>query len=229
MKKERKGLFGRLLEFWKEKIGAEEGDGIGFWNGAEHTENHLAERDDGVSWIGEEKKAFWQGSVERMREEKKQESGIFAQEKDTFFAAAEEETYVPLQTKEERAPKVSLEDAAAERGERKQARRKTSQLLTGEMFREERKEGEEEPQMGRAFLWSMPGEEGENRHTLPITEEVGRETAAMTEEEQEMPQREAVKREEKTAATPLDIEMLMGQITKKLWEERESCGRRLRG
>lgn len=229
MKKERKGLFGRLLEFWKEKIGAEEGDSIGFWNGTEHTENRLAERDDGVSWMGEEKKAFWQESTERMREEKEQESSIFAQEKNAFFAAAEEETYVPLQTKEEKEPRILLEDVTGERGERKQARRRTSQLLTGEMFREEGKEGEEETQMGRAFLWSMPEEEGENRRTLPITEEVGQETAAMAEEEQEMPQREAATREEKTAATPLDIEMLMGQITKKLWEERESCGRRLRG
>lgn len=42
MEKEKKGLFGRLLDFWKEKIGAGETKGIGFWNGARELENRFA-------------------------------------------------------------------------------------------------------------------------------------------------------------------------------------------
>ena len=43
LEKEKKGLFGRMLDFWREKIGMGETDGIGFWNDRENVENHFAE------------------------------------------------------------------------------------------------------------------------------------------------------------------------------------------
>ena len=43
MEKREKGLFGRLLAFWKEKISMSEGGNIGFWHDTETVENHFAE------------------------------------------------------------------------------------------------------------------------------------------------------------------------------------------
>ena len=43
MEKEKKGLFGRLLDFWKEKVGMGETDSIGFWKEAEPLEKHFSE------------------------------------------------------------------------------------------------------------------------------------------------------------------------------------------
>ena len=37
-----------------------------------------------------------------------------------------------------------------------------------------------------------------------------------------------IRKEEAKAEPAVDIEKLMRQMTKMLWEERESCGRRLR-
>ena len=55
MEKERKGLFGRLLDFWKEKIAMGQTDSIGFWNDVEAVENHFAEMGEKAYIIGEVK------------------------------------------------------------------------------------------------------------------------------------------------------------------------------
>jgi len=44
MEKEKKGLFGRLLDFLKGKSETEMADGIGFWNDGEIVEKHFAEK-----------------------------------------------------------------------------------------------------------------------------------------------------------------------------------------
>ena len=43
MEKERKGLFERLMDFWKEKIYMAGEDRIGFWYEKDPLEEHLAE------------------------------------------------------------------------------------------------------------------------------------------------------------------------------------------
>ena len=89
MEKEKKGLFGRLLDFWKEKIGAGETKGIGFWNGARELENRFAEMGDSVSLKQEKKKAFWEEKVETVLGVKEETGGLLEQEKKLFFAEAE--------------------------------------------------------------------------------------------------------------------------------------------
>lgn len=214
MEKEKKGLFGRLLDFWKEKIGAGETKGIGFWNGARELENRFAEMGDAVSLKKEKKKAFWEEKVETVLGVKEEAGGLLEQEKKLFFAEAEKEQ------------KENSE--AGEEGE-KTEKRKVSSLFLTEVFREERQEEAEESKMGQVFLWEMPEMEKERRSIVPVAEEAKQEKAIVSEGGQEFPKAETAKKEEPQTEMPFDIEKLMQQMTKKLWEERESCGRRLRG
>lgn len=214
MEKEKKGLFVRLLDFWKEKLGAGETKGIGFWNGAKNLENPFTEMDDSVSLTQREKKRdFWEEKVETVLEEKKQESSVLEREKKLFFAEEEKEQREPME--------------AVEEGERTE-KQKGSKLFTAEVFREERQAEAEIGRIGRAFLWEMLEMEKERRSIVPVKEEAKQEKIAVAERKQEMPKTEMMKREEPQTGTPFDIEKLMQQMTKKLWEERESCGRRLR-
>ncbi len=214
MEKEKKGLFGRLLDFWKEKIGAGETKGIGFWNGARELENRFAEMGDAVSLKQEKKKAFWEEKVETVLGVKEETGGLLEQEKKLFFAEAEKEQKENSEVGEE--------------GE-KTEKRKVSSLFLTEVFQEERQEEAEGSKMGQAFLWEMPEMEKERRSIVPVTEKMQQEKTPVAEAEQEMPKAETAKREEPQTEMPFDIEKLMQQMTKKLWEERESCGRRLRG
>ena len=80
------------------------------------------------------------------------------------------------------------------------------------------------------FLKNMPDEDKEERPIIPVFEE----NNVMQEREQnaDVLQREDntgnFQKEEKPAESKLDVEQLMREITKRLWEEREGCGRRLR-
>lgn len=214
MEKEKKGMFVRLLDFWKEKIGTGETKGIGFWNGARELENRFAEMGDAVSLKQEKKKTFWEEKVAAVLGEKEEEGGLLEQEKKLFFAEAEKE------------PEEKSE--AGEEGEEAE-KQKVPHLFTAEVFREERQAEAEESKMGQVFLWESPEEERDRRSIVPVAEKTEQEKVFAAEEKPEMPKAEKAKREEAQTETPFDIEKLMQQMTKKLWEERESCGRRLRG
>lgn len=215
MEKEKKGLFGRMLDFWKEKISMDETDGIGFWNGKETTETHFAEMGAVAALSqGETKRAFWEEAAETALEKKEADSDILEQEKRFFFVEAEKEEKEKFSepTEEEKIQKKAV-----------------SRLFTAEFFREEKETEVEEGRMGQAFLWEEPEEEKEKRSIVPVAEEGAQAEKNIAEAEEEMPKVEPVKREERQEEMPFDIEKLMQQMTKKLWEERESCGRRLRG
>lgn len=256
MEKEKKGLFGRMLDFWQEKIWTGETEGIGFWNGGENLENSFTEMGNAVSIRQQEMKtAFWEEKVGTVLEEKEQEGILLEQEKGIFFAERKEEKREPLMKVEEMEEDGRKKGSeAAEEGERTEKRRfsplftaeafreerqaeegnkteksKVSRLFTAEAFWEERQAEVEKGKLKQAFLWEMPEEEREKRSIVPVTEEVKQEKAVAVEEEQEMPKAEKAKQEESQTEAPFDIEKLMQQMTKKLWEERESCGRRLRG
>lgn len=231
MEKERKGLFGRLLDFWKEKIGAGETKGIGFWNGAKNVQNPFIEMGDAVSLNQKEKKkAFWEEMEETVFEEKKQARSVLEQEKRIFFAESNEERRKFLKNVEETEAEDGREKGSETVKEGKRAeKRKVPHFFTAEVFREERQAEAEESKLGQAFLWERLEEEREERSILPVTEDAKQEKVVVSQGEQEFPKAEAVKREEPKTEEPFDIEKLMQEMTKKLWEERESCGRRLRG
>lgn len=214
MEKEKKGLFGRLLDFWKEKIGMGGTDSIGFWNGAEDVEKHFDEMGAVASLNqGEMRKTFWEESVDEVLEEKEQDDSVLEEQKKIFFAEAEER-------KEENL--LILEEA--EKMEEKQG----TKLFRTEVFREKRQAEEEKGGLGETFLWEMPAEEPAKRRIIPVTAEPEDKEEPTAEEAQESLERKVTKREEPQIEPVVDIEKLMRQMTKKLWEEREGCGRRLR-
>lgn len=175
MEKKKKGLFGRLLEFWQEKTGRA-ADGIGFWNGKEDGGNYFAEM----------------GAV----------ASLSQRETEQIFRAGKRK-------------KESFEEALENREKQKTA------LFAAEVFPEKQEE-----KNGRMFLWEAPVEEKAERKIISVTEKTVEKKELSMEEEQ--PQEVFPEREGTQTAPEVDIEKLMGQITKKLWEERESCGRRLR-
>lgn len=196
MEKEKKGLFARLLDFWKEKVGGTETDGIGFWK---------EKKMDGGS-VGADVPV--RGMETRLL---RQEEEIPVQEKKIFF------------TESENRWKRALE--AAEDPTRIHKKSKTG-ILTAEIFRQEKEEETEKSGIGKAFF--KDAEEREKpRNIIPVAEPAKK--TKETEREEERPLYiEEKQKDEKRGEAQIDIEKLMRQMTKKLWEERESCGRRLR-
>jgi len=214
MEKEKKGLFGRLLDFWKEKIGIGETDSIGFWHEKRTVENHFAEMGAVAALSQQEtKKAFWEEAVETVFKQEEMENSVLGKRKEVVLAAEEE--------REESASGMQEETERAEN-------KRTKRLFMAELFREEKQEEAEKEGMGRTFFLEKPVEETERRKIIPVTKETTRENKVVLEEPQEMGKREEPQRKEVQAEPVVDIEKLMRQMTKKLWEERESCGRRLR-
>jgi len=211
MEKEKKGLFGRLLDFWKEKIGIGETDSIGFWHEKRTVENHFAEMGAVAALSQQEtKRAFWEEVAETVFKQEEMENRFLEKRKEAV-----------IEGKEDSASRMKEE---TERTENK----RTTRLFMAELFREEKQAEAEKEGMGRTFFLEKPVEETERRKIIPVTKETTRENKVVLEEPQEMGKREEPQRKEVQAEPVVDIEKLMRQMTKKLWEERESCGRRLR-
>ena len=80
-----------------------------------------------------------------------------------------------------------------------------------------------------SLLQEAPFAEQEKRKTIPIVAETGlAKKAAAAEEAEELPQEAPKKEREQAKGAEIDIERLMREMTKRLWEEREASGRRLR-
>lgn len=193
-----------MLDFWKERIGIGGTDRIGFWHDTETVEKHFAEMGAMAVLTQEETKtAFWEETAEVFPAEKV---------KGTFFAETEKVRESPLQEEEEKADH----------------KRTVSRVFAAERFGTEKEEDAKERQLGKAFFGEMPGEEKEKRSIIPVTEEPAGVQEASTEKMLEMSEKNKTGKEETQEAPVIDIEKLMQQMTKRLWEERESCGRRLR-
>lgn len=205
MEKERKGLFGRLMAFWKEKKEGEHTEGIGFWREKKQEEKPFAEMGAIASLAREEtKQTFWGEAAEKQKE-------IFrtdAAEKQFFLAAEEREK----------------EPDAAGRTEKRQ------QGFVAEWIqnRGEKPEKIEETSLEKLFFWEKPEEEQVKRQIIPVAEKTKAEEKMTLQTEEEKQTAAAETKTEKWAEPTIDIEKLMRQMTKKLWEERESSGRRLR-
>ena len=207
MEKEKKGLFGRLLDFWKEKISMGGMDSIGFWHEKEDVENHFAEM-GAVAALSqrETKKVFW-------------EEAAAETEKTAFVESILEKQKSILRTETAEEEKIGGE--TAEKG-------KKGTLFSAEILRENGLAEKKETGMRQAFFTEIAEEEREKRSIVPVFAEAAEEERVHAAEEEKMPEKEIHKKEETQTESVIDIEGLMRQMTKKLWEERESCGRRLR-
>ena len=160
MQQEKKGLFGRLLDFWKEKT-EEAGGGIGFWSGGKTEGKAAAEnRQDALPQEKAEKKPFfWEETVRTAKEKKAEEAEAFGQERRESFA--EEKTAeakgTALRTAEESA----------------QERKTIVPIFTAEIFREKAEWREAEERRKTIFMQEAPFAEQEKRKTIPIVAETG--------------------------------------------------------
>ena len=200
MQQEKKGLFGRLLDFWKEKT-EEACGGIGFWSGGKTEGKTTAEnRQDALPQEKAEKKPFfWEETVRTAKGKKAEEAETFGQERRRSFAEEK--------TAEAKGPALRTAEEST------QERKTIVPIFTAEIFREKTEWREAE----------------ERRKTIPIVAETGlAEKAAASEEAEELPQEAPKKEREQAKGAEIDIERLMREMTKRLWEEREASGRRLR-
>ena len=216
MEKERKGLFGRLLEFWTEKIRMVGEDKIGFWQETEFFEEHLAEM----------------GVVAAVSQRETQD--LFAEEMAEILPQTAE--MVVLMEEKRKRIEETTENISTSKERR-------TTIFLAEHFQEERWEEAEESRLRRAFLWEIPKEEQEKRSIVPVAENVEQKEVSFFAEERVMQEGKEesslaeepilLKREEEKAENRLpnpvvDVEELMREMTRRLWEEREGCGRRLR-
>lgn len=224
MERERKWLFGRLLGLWRGGI-AMAGGGIGFWRGVPKASRRAmtdeAERDSRTqSETPTEMQAahsIWQAEAALLQgeqaggETERTESGYFWQ-----GAAAREAVA------DNRREAASLQtEAARERTAR------TQDTAAGRMFFLPRTEETMQWQQEGFFRGAEPTTAQEARKALPI-EGQGRRTQRREEAERPQTEETQPKREAAPAAQSVDVEEVMRQITKRLREERESSGRRLR-
>ena len=110
-----------------------------------------------------------------------------------------------------------------------QERKTIAPIFTAEIFREKTERREAEERRKTIFMQEAPFAEQEKRKTIPIVAETGlAEKAAVAEEAKDVPQEAPKKEREQAKGAEIDIERLMREMTKRLWEEREASGRRLR-
>ena len=158
---------------------------------------------------------FWEETVRTAKEKKAEEAETFGQERRRSFA--EEKT--------EEAKGTELRTAE----ESTQERKTIAPIFTAEIFREKTERREAEERRKTIFMQEAPFAEQEKRKTIPIVAETGlAEKAAAAEEAEDVPQEAPKKEREQAKGAEIDIERLMREMTKRLWEEREASGRRLR-
>ena len=201
MEKERKGLFERLMDFWREKIYMVGEDRIGFWYEKDSLEEHFAEM----------------GAVADMNRKEVQKNFSFEMEE-----------------KQQRV----LDMFSAEKEEKPQKKKESVFVDSMQMFKEN--EEAEKSRNAQVLLWEEPEMEKEKRERVTIDVQeakakkerivpvVWEEKTAKSFTEGKEEDREMPTRIEQQKNVEIDVEKLMQQITKKLWEEREGCGRRLR-
>ena len=214
MAEEKKGLFGRLLDFWKEKT-EEKGGGIGFWNREKEEQGKAAEKwQDVLPQEKAEKPTFSEETMRIAKEKKEEEQGLLQKEGKQFFVEekAEEKQEPALWTAEESM----------------QERKTIIPIFTAAVFREKTERQEEKEKRNLIFWQEEPFAEQEKRKTIPIAAESTPAEKETAEEETEKPQETPKKEREQAKGAEIDIERLMREMTKRLWEERETSGRRLR-
>lgn len=214
MAEEKKGLFGRLLDFWKEKT-EEKSGGIGFWSRGETERKTAAEKmqDALPQEKAERKPSFWEETVRTAKEKKEEEQGLLQKEGKQLFSEEKAEEKPALRTAEEKI----------------QEKKTIVPIFTAEVFREKQETETEAERQKPIFLQEEPFAEKEKRKTIPIaTENTPAEKTAAEEETEELPQETPKKEREQAKGAEIDIERLMREMTKRLWEERETSGRRLR-
>ena len=145
------------------------------------------------------------------------------QRKQRLSGRSGEDLFAEEKTAEAKGPALRTAEEST------QERKTIAPIFTAEIFREKTERREAEERRKTIFMQEAPFAEQEKRKTIPIVAETGlAEKAAAAEEAEELPQEAPKKEREQAKGAEIDIERLMREMTKRLWEEREASGRRLR-
>ena len=188
-----------------------ETDRIGFWYEKKDREDRFAEM-GAVSALTQKeiKQTFWEETAENMAE-KADEEGVLGKRERIF----------PEEGKKKKSGIVPIsEEKETESAEKKR-------MFTKDIFRMKTEGEPKEMEWGKTFFWDVSETEEEKRNIIPVLMDKAEEKTPEKEEQQEK-NTEPVWKEEKKTEPMEDVESLMRHITKRLWEEREGCSRRLR-
>ena len=222
MEKEKKGLFRRLLDFWREKTDMNTREHIGFWNEMGQEEKLFAELGAVFSVSQQEtKKTFWEETADAAFERKETGDLVFGnQERANPVLKDREDGDAVLGRKKNPV----LEEAEKEDIWRKQEKADVAggkgSMFSADFFREEPKK------TNSIFGGESPEKSRETRKIISVTADRPKGKEPVLEEQ--VPKQEEIRKKEVQAEPVIDIEKLMRQMTEKLWEEREGCGRRFR-
>ena len=157
------------------------------------------------------------GAAEKWKEKQRQKTDR------TTFGQERRRPFAEEKTAEAKGPALRTAEEST------QERKTIAPIFTAEIFREKTERREAEERRKTIFMQEAPFAEQEKRKTIPIVAETGlAEKAAAAEEAEELPQEAPKKEREQAKGAEIDIERLMREMTKRLWEEREASGRRLR-
>lgn len=240
--KEKKGLLERLAAFWLQGAPQTDGGGRRLWRG-----------------IGKINKAFKTKEMPEnvfpfMEKEGTRTFSLrraFAEEQEDIRQA--ERRFLSVSGLRETENTILAGNDATARGEHWQTREglfpEESKLLRGKETSEtlpfwvERKEtANDMPDMARMFFWEGPEGGRQKRQTLPLADDrtpkrdpaheddtSGRRKPEKAQDEETVFWSKEEPAAERTQAALPDIDGLMREMTRRLWEEREGCCRRLGG
>ena len=203
MEKERKSLFGKLLAFWKEKM-------------------DFGETKKKLRWQKEERKVplFAETGAEAVMEQ--EETKSFFWEEAPAVAGMEEISTGFLGEAAKAEKMVEEHKEVPAKGKRKE------ESFMGRFFWGENQKMTE-AEAGKNMVFMAEPEEGTERRTIiPATEEKAEERKIPVLAEPTVLEEKNLSKEKGQTLPAVDIEGLMREMTKRLWEEREGCGRRLR-
>ena len=204
MERKKEGWFRRFIPFWKERKEQTDEERIGFFYEREQKREPFAEMGAVASLTQVETKYLF-GKVEKAAEKQKELLDAGDKEEKNYFSA-------PLE-RERRPFLISAKEEDA-------AEKKDAGLFREEIFwKEERLEKES---AGKESVFLRELELESETRSVPAVEKS--EDSIEMQETAKTTKKETQKKAEPT----VDIEKLMRQITERLWEEREGCGRKLR-
>lgn len=218
-RKERTGLFWRLLEFWRQREPqGEKETGIGFWQNTERNKPLFWKETDDIfvkyppEMQKKRQKVFWK-ETSITEEEQETESSYFSRKSDTEA--------------QQTGQKRSFSEAPKQ--EQAEQKRKNGIFDTTAFRREAQRPNERQMGIFRIFseneAWDM---EHERHRPVPVEDNTENSKAAPNAEpstQWKAASKESVQEVQKPEPA-IDVEALMRQMTKRLWEERESGGRR---
>lgn len=239
--KEKMGILKRLAAFWRQGAPQTDGGGRRLWRGFRKTKK--ARETSGTLDTSPfmEREGARTFSLRRAFAEEREEIGQAGRrvlraaglpETENAILAEGDTAYPEGQQRKRKGLFLEESKLLREKG--------TSETLP--LWAERKETSDDMPDMARMFFWEEPEGGRQKRKTLPLAEDGTRKRGAAhgddtsgwrgpkkAQNEEAVFWRKEEPLTERTQAALPDIDRLMREMTRRLWEEREGCGRRLGG